>query len=126
MDFSKEELDIEVISAEASSIQLESNATKCEVCVVGSVVSVGRATTIVIYTRFGTKQGEHIEKRCNNRSLPCRAGHFYGYTKTSEGKIVDSDVLRNEYLGVASKAFKRFFLNSISFVLLTILLCFGF
>ena len=92
MDFSKEELDIEVISAEASSIQLESNATKCEVCGVGSIVSVGRVTAIVIYTRFGTKQGEHTEKRCNNRSLPCLSGHFYGYTKTSEGKIIDNDL----------------------------------
>ena len=98
MQFSQQEIDIENVCADASDIRLESAASLCEVCKIGSVVPVGRETQMVVYTRSGTRRGVHVEKRCNNRSLPCRAGHYHGYVKTAEGKIIDTDVLKNEYL----------------------------
>ena len=103
MEFSKNELDIETLCAEVSAIRLESSATLCQVCKTGSVVPVGREASLVIYTRTGTKRGVHIEKRCNNRSLPCRAGHYYGYLKTAEGKIIERNALRKEYLITSSQ-----------------------
>ena len=77
-EFTKDDLDFETLLAEDSNIRLESSATTCEICKNGAVVRVGRETNLVIYTRCGTKRGTHIEMRCNNRSLPCRAGHYYG------------------------------------------------
>ena len=85
MQFSQQEIDIENVCADASDIRLESAASLCEVCKIGSVVPVGRETQMVVYTRSGTRRGVHVEKRCNNRSLPCRAGHYHGYVKTAEG-----------------------------------------
>ena len=70
MQFSQQEIEIENVCADASDIRLESSASLCEVCKKGSVVPVGRETQMVVYTRSGTRRGVHIEKRCNNRSLP--------------------------------------------------------
>ena len=98
MQFSQQEIEIENVCADASDIRLESSASLCEVCKKGSVVPVGRETQMVVYTRSGTRRGVHIEKRCNNRSLPYHAGHYHGYVKTAEGKIIDTDVLKKEYL----------------------------
>ena len=103
MEFSRQELDIETQYADTSELRLESSHIQCQVCKTGSVVAVGREANLVIYTRTGTKRGVHVEKRCNNRSLPCRAGHYYGYVKTGEGKVIDSDALINEYLVTSSQ-----------------------
>ena len=81
MEFSRQELDIETQYADTSELRLESSHIQCQVCTTGYVVAVGREANLVIYTRTGTKRGVHVEKRCNNRSLPCRAGHYYGYEK---------------------------------------------
>ena len=98
MDFNEEELKLEFIEAEESNIELASSATKCEVCKIGKVVKVGRQTPLVLYTRVGTKKGFHVEMRCNNRSLPCRVGHYFGYLKNGAVKVIDTDVLRKEFL----------------------------
>ena len=103
MEFSKQELDIETLCAVSSEIRLESSASVCQVCKTGSVVAVGRGAHLVIYSRTGTKRGVLVEKRCNNRTLPCRAGHYYGYVKTNEGKVIDSDTLKHEYLVTSSQ-----------------------
>ena len=98
MEFSEDELKLEVLDAETSSIRLASQYVKCEVCKTGTVVKVGRETTLVIYTRCGTENGVHVEMRCNNRSLPCRAGHYHGFVKDGTTKVMDDDVLKAEFL----------------------------
>ena len=103
MEFSEEELKIEALYLEASGISLSSSAVTCDICKTGNVVKVGRETNIVIYTRSGTKKGLHVEMRCNNRSLPCRAGHYFGYVKVGTAKHIDSDALRNEFLVTSSQ-----------------------
>ena len=103
MEFSQEEIEIENVCDDVSEIRLESSVSLCEVCKKGSVVPVGRETQMVLYTRSGTRRGVHIEKRCNNRSLPCRAGHYHGYVKTAEGKVIDNDALKKEYLVTSSQ-----------------------
>ena len=104
MEFSKEELDIENLNVENSEIILTSSCDKCSECKTGNVVKVGRQTQLVIYTRTGTKRGTHVEMRCNNRSLPCRAGHYYGYVKVGNVKHVAEDALRNEYLVTSTQS----------------------
>ena len=103
MEFSKEELEIESFGSEPSDIRLSSAAVMCHVCKTGSVVQVGREADMVIYTRHGTVTAKHLEKRCNNRTLPCRAGHYYGYTKTGHTKILDENGLKGEFLVTSSQ-----------------------
>ena len=103
MEFSEEELKIESLGVEQSNIQLSSLSSKCDVCNTGTVVKVGREANLVIYTRTGTKKGLHVEMRCNNRTLPCRAGHYFGYVKTGSAKIIDKDALRKEFLVTSSQ-----------------------
>ena len=98
MEFSNADLELENISVEPSDICLSSSAETCQVCGTGTVVRVGRHTDLIIYTRSGTVRGIHEEMRCNNRTLPCRAGHFYGYVKSGQSKVLDDDVLSNKYL----------------------------
>ena len=47
-------------------------------------------------------RGVQEEMRCNNRALPCRAGHYYGYVKVSVEKYVDDNSLKNQYLITSS------------------------
>ena len=82
MEFSLDERNLESLDIENSDIQLSSSSVKCEICKTGIVVKVGRESHLVLYTRTGTKKGVHIEKRCNNRTAQCRAGHYYGYIKS--------------------------------------------
>ena len=103
MEFSREELEIESLGCLPSDICLSSSAVECEVCKTGTVVRVGREASMVIYTRNGTVTAKHEEKRCNNRTLPCRAGHYYGYTRTGQTKVLDQDVLRGEFLVTSSQ-----------------------
>ena len=98
MEFSADELKIESLELEQADIHLSSSYLKCTVCNTGDVVKVGREAHLVIYTRTGTKQGVHIEKRCNNRTLPCRAGHYYGYIKAGTTKVIDNDALQQDFL----------------------------
>ena len=98
MEFSEEDIQIESLTLENADIVLSSPAVICGVCKTGKVVTVGRETQLVIYTRTGTKRGLHVEKRCNNRTLPCRVGHFYGYTKVGSVKHMNDDVLNNDFL----------------------------
>ena len=98
MDFTKEDLELETVSVEPSDICLSSSAQKCQVCKTGTVVKVGRKTDLIIYTRSGTLRGIHEERRCNNRTLPCRAGHFHGYVKSDQTKVLDDNILQNKYL----------------------------
>ena len=39
-----------------------------------------------------------MERRCNNRAAQCRAGHFYGYVKKGNVKLLEPDCLKKEYL----------------------------
>jgi hypothetical protein len=98
MEFNEEELKLEQKDAEATTIKLVSTSVKCEVCKSGTVVKVGRETPLVIYTRFGTKKAVHVEMRCNNRSLPCRAGHYYGFVRNGTSKVINGDVLKGDFL----------------------------
>ena len=93
MELTAEEIEIESLSVEQSDIVLSSSNATCSICKTGKVVSVGRETQIVIYTRFGTKKGMHVEKRCNNRLLSCRAGFYYGYHKVGATKYLDAEIL---------------------------------
>lgn len=83
--------DLERLGASRSDIVLETDATKCKVCKIGDVkfVKNEKAETFMIYTRDGTLIGSHQEYRCNNRTLPCRAGHYYGYVSLGENGNVD-------------------------------------
>ena len=103
MEFTKEELEIEELNLETSNICLSSSSLNCDVCKTGNVVKVGRETSIVIYTRTGTKRGVHVEMRCNNRSLPCRAGHYHGYLNVGSAKHIQDDALKNEFLVTSSQ-----------------------
>ena len=98
MEFSSEELDLESLEVENSDIELSSSSVKCEICKTGNVVRAGRESQLVLYTRTGPKKGVHIEKRCNNRTTQCRAGHYYGYVKSGTSKVIDDDALKLEYL----------------------------
>ena len=89
------------------AIFLKTNTSKCKVCNVGSVAPVKNdkdRDKMIIYTRDGTLYATHVESRCNNRSLPCRAGHYYGYVTLGESGNVDKPrcyekyALKNEYL----------------------------
>lgn len=82
-----EDIDLEALGAESSGIVLETDVFKCKVCGVGKVAPVknDRASDkFMIYTRDGTVIAAHREYRCNNRSMPCRAGHYYGYVSIGE------------------------------------------
>ena len=98
MELTANDIEIESLSVEQSDIVLSSSHETCSICKTGKVVSVGRETQIVIYTMFGTKKGMHMEKRCNNRLLSCRAGFYYGYHKVGATKYLDADILKNNYL----------------------------
>ena len=69
---------------------LESQHEKCILCKTGDVISVGRDCNLIVYTREGTKTAKHIEKRCNNKTMMCRAGHYYGYVMKGLTKIFDN------------------------------------
>ena len=97
MEINQEELNLEQNDAEATTIKLVSTSVKCEVCKSGTVVKVGRETQLVIYTRFGTKKAVHVEMRCNNRALPCRAGHYYGFVRNGTAKVINSDIQSNSF-----------------------------
>ena len=88
MEFTQDELEIEYLGSEPSDICLSSTPVKCDVCKTGTVVQVGRDANMIIYTRNGTVRAKHEEKWCNNRTLPCRAGHYHGYIKTGQTKVL--------------------------------------
>ena len=96
--FSEDELKLETLELVSSDINLSTTAIRCDVCKTGNVTNVGREANIVIYTRSGTNKGVHHEKRCNNRALPCRAGHYYGFLRDGTTKIVEDDALQKEFL----------------------------
>ena len=83
-------------------IILMSEYERCQICHYGKLIKRPREKdkdSLVIYTRNGTVKGYHQEKRCNNQSLPCRAGHFYGYITTSKNeKVIDEYILRNDFI----------------------------
>lgn len=105
--------ELEILGAEISDIILETNATICKVCGTGSVVSVNsnkEDDKFMIYTRDGTLLARHREHRCNNRSLPCRAGHYHGYVSLGEKANADKPrcyekyVLKNKYLVTSNQS----------------------
>ena len=103
MEFSDDELKVESLELQPSDIRLSSSAVKCDICKIGNVVNVGREANLVIYTRSGTCKGVHVEKRCNNRSTPCRAGHYFGFVTTGNTKHIDTDALKHEFLVTSSQ-----------------------
>ena len=103
MEINEEELNLEQNDAEATTIKLVSTSVKCEVCKSGTVVKVGRETPLVIYTRFGTKKAVHVEMRCNNRALPCRAGHYYGFVRNGTAKVINGDALKGDFLVISNQ-----------------------
>ena len=103
MEFSKDELEIEAMNVENAEIRISSSSVKCDICKTGDIVKVGRETSMVFYTRSGTKRGVHEEMRCNNRSLPCRAGHYHGYVRVGASKHIDDGALRNTFLVTSSR-----------------------
>ena len=105
--------ELEILGAEISDIILETNATICKVCGTGSVVSVNsnkEDDKFMIYTRDGTLLARHREHSCNNRSLPCRAGHYHGYVSLGEKANADKPrcyekyVLTNKYLVTSNQS----------------------
>jgi len=92
-------------------ITLESTLKTCKVCRVGNISPVLRngklnSTKIVIYTRDGTVNGHHLEKRCTKKS--CRAGAYFGFSVVNGKRWYDDDVLNKPYLIVTScTAFHR-------------------
>ena len=73
--------------SEQSDIILTTDATNCKVCKTGDVTpspDKKKEGSFMIYTRDGTRTANHQEYRCNNKRLPCRAGHFYGYVTMGE------------------------------------------
>ena len=102
-------------------VVLKTNAEKCKVCKIGDVKieknSRKQDENFIIYTRNGTLVASHQTYRCNNFSLPCRAGHYYGYvsvidSKTNEtSKCYEKFALKNEFLVTSSQtAFEVFYL----------------
>ena len=78
---------LEILGATNSDLVLQTDAVKCKVCGLGDVKPVKsekESASFMIYTRDGTLIGTHIESRCNNRTLPCRAGHYHGYVTMGE------------------------------------------
>ena len=70
--------DLECFGSETSDLILKTTASKCLVCHTGDVVQspdIKEDDIFMIYTRDGTLVAKHLEYRCNNRRLPCRAGH---------------------------------------------------
>jgi hypothetical protein len=97
---SNEEVDMEALGAEPSGIVLETDVVKCKVCGVGKVTPVKNdkaSDKFMLYTRDGTLVATHIESRCNNRSLPCRAGHYYGYVSLGEKGNMDRPKCYEKY-----------------------------
>ena len=104
--------EVELIGTEEVNKILKSDATKCKVCSTGEVVPVNRPELedecFIVYTRDGTMTATHMEYRCNNRSLPCRAGHFYGYvtvgSRGQEQKLCyEKFALKKEFLVVTKQ-----------------------
>ena len=75
MEYTEEELSLEFNEVQQITINLVSSVSTCMVCDFGKVVTVGRDTTLVIYTRNGTMKAIHSEMRCNNQR--CRVGYYY-------------------------------------------------
>ena len=89
------------LGAHSSDIVLETYATRCKVCKVGDVklVKNEEKDKFMFYTRDGSLLGVHKEYRCNNRVLPCRAGHNYGYvTKGENRKCYEWFALKKKFL----------------------------
>ena len=80
MEFSEDELKLEFL---VETIQLTSSAIKCEVCKSGQVVTVGRETPLVLYTREGSQHG--VEQ-----------GITMIFFKNGSSKIIDA--LRKDFL----------------------------
>ena len=107
-----EELHLEILGATNSDLVLQTDAVKCKVCGLGDVKPVKsekESDSFMIYTRDGTLIGTHIESRCNNRTLPCRAGHYHGYVTMGEignpdkPKCYAEFALKNKYLVTSSQ-----------------------
>ena len=108
----KEDVDLEIFGAEKSEIILATSVKNCKVCKTGDVVlcpDTKKEDTFMLYTRGGTRTAKHLEYRCNNRHLPCRAGHYFGYVSLGEKansekiRCYDKFALKNEYLVTSSQ-----------------------
>ena len=106
------DIDLEMLGADESEITLQTNAKKCKVCKTGDVVprlDDKEEERFMVYTRDGTMTAKHVEYRCNNRHLSCRAGHFYGYVtlgekaNPSKPRCYESFALKKEYLVTSSQ-----------------------
>lgn len=94
------DFELEALGGESHGIVLETDVSKCKVCGVGDVVAVKNEKLpdkFMIYTRDGTVIASHREYRCNNRTLPCRAGHYYGYVSLGEKGNVDKPKCYEKY-----------------------------
>ena len=101
-----EEDGLDYLYADGPGIVLNSTAQRCKVCRIGNVVpreDEKEDGIFTIYTRDGTKKGKHLGYRCNNRSISCRAGHYYGYVTLNNKKCYDKFALKNEYLVTSSQ-----------------------
>ena len=91
--------ELEHYGSEQSDIILTTDATKCKVCKTGDVTpspDKKKEGSFMIYTRDGTRTANHQEYRCNNKQLPCRAGHFCGYVTMGEkGNEENLNALKN-------------------------------
>ena len=104
--------DLECFGSETSDLILKTTASKCLVCHTGDVVQspdIKEDDIFMIYTRDGTLVAKHLEYRCNNRRLPCRAGHYYGFVSLGENgneekpRCYHKLALKNEYLVTSSQ-----------------------
>ena len=112
LDNQTSEFEVEKIGAQSVELVLEPVVQVCKVCKVGNLTTVSDRRGydgLIVYTRDGSYLANHVERRCNNRQLPCRAGHFYGYVSMSvkasskRFKCYDKEALKNEYLVTSSQ-----------------------
>ena len=114
------DFEVEKIGAQPVDLVLEPVVKVCKVCKVGNLTAVSNnrgCDGLIVYTRDGTYLANHVERICNNRQLPCRAGHFYGYVSLSvkasskKFKCYDKEALKNEYLVTSNQtAFSTMYL----------------
>ena len=101
-------------------IVLKTKKTKCDYCK-APLECIKREKGVekfIIYTRYGTQLGQHLEYRCTNRQN-CRKGHYYGYSVTDKQTNYDRDCLQNEYLVTSRQtAFSVMYLYDITLQIL--------
>jgi hypothetical protein len=78
------------------SVSLQTDHIICDECKGALVESKDDPAEITIYTREGTKFGQHFHKECPNRW--CRKTFFYGYSVKKDVKVYEPLNHKRDYL----------------------------